>query len=76
MSIVTLAYQAKVQRNAFLGAVPQGLHVARESRLMSAAMVLLALGCVALSLLAVTGLEQPLLVGVASDALLAGRFEY
>jgi hypothetical protein len=35
-------------------------------------MVLLAIGCLVLSLLAVTGLKQPILVGPAAEVLMKG----
>ncbi len=35
-------------------------------------MILLAIGCVALSLLALPGLEHPLLIGPAADVLMQG----
>ncbi len=75
MSIVTLAYQLKVQRHAFFGA-PTSLatDAQGEPRLMAAAMIFLAIGCIALSALVVGGLESPYLVGPAADALLDGVF--
>ena len=76
MSVVTLAYQLKVQRHAFLGPERAWTRKAgAEPRLMAAAMVVLAAGCVALSLLVVTGLEDPLLLGPAQRSLLAGSFK-
>ena len=49
ISIVTLAYQLKVQRLAFFAALPESFRdLGREPRLMSPAMVLLAAGCIAL----------------------------
>ena len=41
---------------------------------MAAAMIVLAIGCAALGLLVVPGLSSPVLVGAATDALLAGVF--
>jgi multicomponent Na+:H+ antiporter subunit D len=75
MSIVTLAYQLKVQRHAFFGA-PTVLSTCatREPRLMAAAMIVLAVGCIALSLLVADGLDSPYLIGPAADALLGGVF--
>jgi multicomponent Na+:H+ antiporter subunit D len=75
MSIVTLAYQLKVQRQAFFGApTSTSAIVKREPRLMAAAMIFLAIGCVALSVLVVGGLGSPYLIGPAADALLGGIF--
>lgn len=75
MSIVTLAYQLKVQRYAFLGAPGLGVPSAgREPWLMAAAMVLLAAGCLALSALVMSGLSNPILVGPAARTLLGGTF--
>lgn len=75
MSIVTLAYQLKVQRHAFFAAPSSELRPCRgEPRLMAAAMILLAVGCGALSLLVATGLGRPLFVGAAEEILLAGAF--
>jgi multicomponent Na+:H+ antiporter subunit D len=75
MSIVTLAYQLKVQRHAFFGTpTPELTGVEREPRLMVVAMILLAAGCVALSMLVLGGLSSPYLIGPAADALLAGLF--
>jgi multicomponent Na+:H+ antiporter subunit D len=84
MSIVALAYQLKVQKEAFYssgsspeqsslstGAEPQGNW---ESAFVAVPMILLAIGCVALSLLAVTGLEHPILVGPAAEVLMKGTW--
>ena len=77
MSIVTLAYQLKVQRHAFFDAPPpDAAPVGREPRLMAAAMLLLAVGCIGLSLLVLGGLDNPYLVGPAAQALLGGTFAY
>ncbi len=73
MSIVTLAYQLKVQRYAFFAAAsPVSAPFQGEPRLMAGAMLVLAIGCVALSLLVVSGLNSPILVGPAANALLGG----
>jgi multicomponent Na+:H+ antiporter subunit D len=80
MSIVTLAYQLKVQKQAFYSAPPKETPSnpgatplrLRESPLIAMPMVLLATGCVGLSLLAVTGLEHPILVGPAAEVLMRG----
>ncbi len=75
MSIVTLAYQLKVQRHAFFGAPTSvSAPVQREPWLMAVAMVVLAAGCIALSVLVVGGLGSPYLVGPAAHALLDGTF--
>lgn len=85
MSIVALAYQLKVQKEAFYsssgspqegslfaGADPERI---REPFFMAFALILLAIGCVALSLLALTGLEHPILVRPAADVLMQGTFD-
>jgi multicomponent Na+:H+ antiporter subunit D len=75
VSIVTLAYQLKVQRTAFFAALPENLRgLGREPRLMSLAMILLALGCVLLSLAILSGLRDPWLIGAAQQTLSAGPF--
>jgi len=77
MSIVTLAYQLKVHRYAFFGTHAAGAPTPlEEPALMAAVMTALAVGCAVLSLLVITGLENPLLVGPAQEALLAGVFEF
>jgi NADH:ubiquinone oxidoreductase subunit 2 (subunit N) len=80
MSIVALAYQLKVQKEAFyssadsraddssyseIGRVPEPIFVATP-------MILLAIGCAGLSLLALKGLEHPFLIGPAADVLMQG----
>jgi multicomponent Na+:H+ antiporter subunit D len=75
VSIVTLAYQLKMQREAFFAAPPDGMvQVRREPRLMALAMILLALGCVALSFAVIPGLGDPWLVGDAQAVLSSGTF--
>ena len=75
ISIVTLGYQLKVQRGAFFAAVPETLvSLKREPRLMALSMILLALGCIALSFAVVTGLSDPWLVGDAQEVLSGGTF--
>ncbi len=74
MSVVTLAYQLKVLRHAFFQAPPESATAQREPRLMAAAMAALAVGCVGLSLAAVTGLSDPFLVGPAARTLITGVF--
>jgi len=76
MSIVTLAYQLKVQRYAFFGATPSGATTASgEPYLMAVAMMVLAVGVLGVSLLVVGGLDDPFIVGPAARVLLAGNFE-
>ena len=75
ISIVTLAYQLKVQRLAFFAALPESFRdLEREPRLMSLAMILLAAGCIALSFLVLSGLRDPWLIGAAQETLSAGPF--
>ena len=75
VSIVTLAYQLKVQRLAFFAELPavfRGLR--REPGMMSLAIILLAAGCIALSFAVLSGLRDPWLIGAAQQALSAGVF--
>jgi len=75
ISIVTLAYQLKVQRLAFFASLPESFRdLRREPRLMSLAMILLAAGCIALSFLVLSGLRDPWLIGAAQEVLSAGPF--
>ena len=75
VSVVTLAYQLKVQRMAFFTALPESLReLGREPRLMAFAMILLAVGCIVLSLLVLGGLREPWLISAAQQALSAGPF--
>lgn len=80
MSIVALAYQLKVQKEAFfssrsdeeellMAADPERMP---EPILMTVPLVLLAIGCGALSLFALTGLERPMFVGAAAEVLTNG----
>ena len=76
-SVLTLAYQLKVQRRAFFGAPPEFAEPLRgEPYFMAAAMILLALGCLASSLLVVTGLRSPFLICPAQQTLLGGTFAF
>jgi len=80
VSIVTLAYQLKVQRLAFFAPLPGSKALAiqnlrREPRLMALAMVLLAIGCIALSFAVLGGLRDPWLIGAAQEVLSAGVFK-
>ena len=81
VSILTLAYQMKVQKEAFFSNNIAGSEStsaetlpapARESYSMAVPMILLAVGCAALSLLVVTGLEQPMLIAPAAEVLMNG----
>lgn len=75
VSIVTLAYQLKVQRMAFFAGLPESLrNLGSEPRLMAAAMILLAVGCIVLSFAVVTGLRDPWLIGAAQQTLTSGVF--
>jgi len=77
MSIVTLVYVFKVQQQAFFSAPPAAsAPPTREPRLMALAMIVLAIGCVALSVLVLGGFDNPLLIGPAVQALLGGRFAF
>ena len=75
VSVVTLAYQLKVQRQAFFARLPETLAgLGREPRMMALAMILLAVICVALSLAVLGGLDDPWLIGDAQRTLAAGIF--
>jgi multicomponent Na+:H+ antiporter subunit D len=75
VSIVTLAYQLKVQRMAFFASLPDTLKgLRREPPMMALAMVLLAIGCITLSFAVLTGLRDPWLIGAAQKILTAGVF--
>ena len=75
VSVITLAYQLKVQRQAFFAELPAALRILRrEPGMMSLAMILLAAGCVALSFAVLSGLRDPWLIGAAQQALTAGIF--
>lgn len=75
ISIVTLAYQLKVQRMAFFAALPDTLKdIQREPPLMALAMIILAIGCIALAFAVLTGLRDPWLIGAAQQALSSGIF--
>jgi len=83
VSVVTLAYQLKVQRMAFFAALPQAFprafpraaqNLRKEPRLMSLAMILLAAGCIALSFAVLSGLRDPWLIGAAQETLTSGVF--
>ncbi len=92
MSIVALAYQLNVQKEAFYSNADlrtdesanngptlrdqnlSGIGPTRVSEpiFVATPMILLAIGCAGLSLLALTGLEHPLLIGPAADVLMQG----
>ena len=79
VSVVTLAYQLKVQRLAFFASLPKSQawamqNLRREPRLMALAMILLAVGCIALSFAVLGGLRDPWLIGAAQEILTAGVF--
>ena len=75
VSVVTLAYQLKVQRLAFFASLPDAMqNLRREPRLMALAMILLAVGCIALSFAVLGGLRDPWLIGAAQEILTAGVF--
>ncbi|MCP4047814.1 MAG: NADH/ubiquinone/plastoquinone (complex I) [Gammaproteobacteria bacterium] len=75
VSIVTLAYQLKVQRMAFFASLPETLKgLRREPPMMALAMVLLAIGCITLSFAVLTGLRDPWLIGAAQQTLTSGVF--
>ncbi len=75
VSIVTLAYQLKVQRMAFFAELPGNLKkLQRETPMMCLAMILLAIGCLATAFAVLTGLRDPWLVGAAQGVLTAGIF--
>ncbi len=75
MSIVALAYQLKVQMWAFGGSpdLPaESRSPSDSSLLLVIPLIVLAIGCVALSLLVLPGLQHPLLVGPAAEVLMRG----
>jgi multicomponent Na+:H+ antiporter subunit D len=75
VSLLTLASFLKVQRYGFHeAAAAPAAPVKRTPVLMGAAMILLAVLCAGLGLLALPGLERPLVVTEAVDALRAGPF--
>ncbi len=75
VSVVTLAYQLKLQRQAFFAVSPEAAgNPRREPRMMALAMILLTAGCIALSFLVLSGLRDPWLIGAAQQALTAGLF--
>ena len=75
VSIVTLAYQLKVQRQAFFAALPGAIrHLGREPRMMALGMIVLTVGCIATSFVVLGGLRDPWLIGAAQQALTAGVF--
>ncbi|MDX2417142.1 MAG: proton-conducting transporter membrane subunit [Xanthomonadales bacterium] len=75
VSIVTLAYQLKVQRMAFFAALPETLKSLHKERpMMATAMILLAIACIALAFAVLTGLRSPWLVGAAQQVLTSGIF--
>jgi multicomponent Na+:H+ antiporter subunit D len=74
-SVLTLASFAKVQRYGFLGELREKWRGVREAPVfMSVAMIALAVACLGLSLLALPGVWQQVLVP-AAEALRAGPFK-
>jgi NADH:ubiquinone oxidoreductase subunit 2 (subunit N) len=70
VSLITLASFLKVQKYAFWDAVKPGMALCREVPiLMRMAMLMLAVLCVVLALLVMTGLRTPFLITPAVDAL-------
>jgi len=77
VSLMTLASFLKVQRYAFFEAAKAGLsHVSEVPFLMRVAMLFLAVLCVVMSLMVMTGIESPWLVGSAAGALRDGVFGF
>ena len=75
VSIVTLAYQLKVQRMAFFAELPEALKgLQREPPMMALAMIILAIGCIALAFAVLWGLRDPWLIGAAQQVLSSGIF--
>jgi len=75
VSVITLASFLKVQRYAFFEAAKAGMaRVAEAPALMRIAMVLLAVLCIVMSLLVMTGLKTPFLVTSAAEVLTGGLF--
>lgn len=74
-SVLALAAFLKVLRCGFYEApTPREAALRPTSPLMAAALAVLALSCLGLSLLVIGGLKSPLLVDRAVEALLGGRF--
>lgn len=75
VSVITLASFLKVLRYGFYETPAEKFRVERSTApLMAVALLLLAIGCLAMSLFVVTGLESPVLVDRAVHALSAGVF--
>ncbi len=75
VSILTLAILLKVQKNAFFESARATLgRIQRAPVLMAAAMVLLAVLCLAMAFIVITGFESPMIVRPAADALINGTF--
>ncbi len=73
VSVVTLAYQLKVQRQAFFSALPEAMgNLRREPRMMALAMIVLTIGCIATALIVLGGLRDPWLIGAAQEVLTTG----
>lgn len=77
VSVVTLAYYLKVQKYAFFESAKSTLKKVQEVPvLMRTAMLILAVLCVVMSFLVITGLKTPLLINAASRVLTAGVFSF
>jgi multicomponent Na+:H+ antiporter subunit D len=75
VSILTLAILLKVQKNVFFGSARAALgQIQKVPILMAAAMVLLAVLCLAMAFVVITGFETPMIVRPAADALINGVF--
>jgi multicomponent Na+:H+ antiporter subunit D len=75
VSLLTLASFLKVQKYAFYGERPKAYDgVQPPPIMMTLAMMILAVCCMAMSLFVITGFDSPLLIGPAADALLRGVF--
>jgi multicomponent Na+:H+ antiporter subunit D len=75
VSLMTLASFLKVQRYAFFGSVKTAVSSIREvPLLMRAAMLLLAVLCILMSLMVVGGIETPYIIGDAMKVLTNGVF--
>ena len=77
VSLMTLASFLKVQKYAFFESAKSTLKKVREvPMLMRTAMIMLALLCVVMSFLVLTGLRTPFLIDAASRVLTAGVFSF
>ncbi len=75
VSLMTLASFLKVQKYAFFEELKDRFADIKPAPLMMAiSMIVLAIACAAMSFFVITGLEEPLLIGPAMEALLDGVF--